>query len=223
MHRLRQLMHHSATETRSQHGGLEQESSRHGKDRRDRRDGDRSSLFGGGGDGDVRAALLLRSKREWYPRTMARWKFADFELDSGAFELRHRGEPVRLEQNPFELLVLLVENRGQLVTREQIASKLWGPLYVDTDLGINTAIRKVRQALEDDSAAPQFVQTVIGRGYRFVAQVEVLTDAMASEAKVMVPDAPHERSRWLTLVLILTIALLATLGFLAIRSRNATP
>ena len=66
--------------------------------------------------------------------------------------------------------MFLVENQRRLVTREQIAEALWGKdVFVDIEQGINTAIRKVRMALEDDSAQPQYLQTVVGRGYRFVA------------------------------------------------------
>ena len=66
--------------------------------------------------------------------------------------------------------MFLVEKRGQLVTREQISSELWSKdVFVDVEQGINTAIRKIRRALEDDAGEPQYLQTVVGRGYRFVA------------------------------------------------------
>src|SRR5690242_13202626 len=100
--------------------------------------------------------------------------FGDFELDFARFQLTRRGVPVRLEGLPTQLLMFLIENRGQLVTREQIADILWGKdVFVDVEQGINTAIRKVRIALEDDSEQPHFLQTVVGRGYRFVADIEV--------------------------------------------------
>lgn len=99
--------------------------------------------------------------------------FGDFELDFGRFQLSRGGEPVRLEGLPLQLLVYLVENQRQLVTREQIADALWGrDVFVDVEQGINTAIRKIRIALEDDSEHPRFLQTVVGRGYRFVAECE---------------------------------------------------
>jgi len=95
--------------------------------------------------------------------------FADFELDLGRFQLCRAGHPVRLEGLPLQLLMFLVEHQGQLVTREQIADSLWGKdVFVDVEQGINTAIRKIRMALEDDSAQPKYLQTVVGRGYRFV-------------------------------------------------------
>ena len=97
-------------------------------------------------------------------------RFADFELDFGRFQLYRSGCPVRLEGLPLQLLMFLIENQRRLVTREQIAEALWGKdVFVDVEQGINTAIRKVRMALDDDSAQPQYLQTVVGRGYRFVA------------------------------------------------------
>ena len=97
-------------------------------------------------------------------------RFDDFQLDFARFQLCHRGKPVRLEGLPLQLLMFMVENRGQLVTREQIASALWSKdVFVDIDQGINTAIRKIRRALGDDADEPHYLQTVVGRGYRFVA------------------------------------------------------
>jgi DNA-binding winged helix-turn-helix (wHTH) protein len=98
--------------------------------------------------------------------------FADFELDFGRFQLSRLGRPVRLEGLPLQLLMFLIDHHRQLVTREQIAENLWGEdVFVDVEQGINTAIRKIRMALDDDSAQPQYLQTVVGRGYRFVADV----------------------------------------------------
>lgn len=107
-------------------------------------------------------------------------RFDDFQLDFGRFQLRRQGKPVRLEGLPLQLLMFLVENKGQLITREQIASALWSQdVFVDVDQGINTAIRKVRRALGDDADNPQYLQTVVGRGYRFVAPI-VEEDGAAS-------------------------------------------
>lgn len=100
-------------------------------------------------------------------------RFAEFELDFGRFELYRAGQPVRLEGLPLQLLMFLVDRQRQLVTREEIADALWGKnVFVDVEQGINTAIRKVRIALEDDSTQPRFLQTVVGRGYRFVAECD---------------------------------------------------
>jgi DNA-binding winged helix-turn-helix (wHTH) protein len=97
-------------------------------------------------------------------------RFDDFQLDYGRFQLARGGVPVRLEGLPLQLLMFMVEKRGQLITREEISSELWGKdVFVDVEQGINTAIRKVRRALDDDAGEPQYLQTVVGRGYRFVA------------------------------------------------------
>lgn len=97
------------------------------------------------------------------------FEFGEFRLDSGRFELSRNGRSLRLERKPLELLILLAESNGQLVTREEIAGRLWdSEVFVDTEHGINTAISKIRQTLRDDPEHPRFVQTVTGKGYRFI-------------------------------------------------------
>ena len=92
----------------------------------------------------------------------------DFELDVRAYELRRRRTPLKLKPIPMELLIFLVERRGELVTREQIVERIWGKeVFLDTDNSINGAISKIRQVLRDDAEEPRFVQTVTGQGYRF--------------------------------------------------------
>ena len=96
----------------------------------------------------------------------------DLELDPRAYELRRAGRALRLERIPMEILLLLVDQRGQLVAREQIVERIWGKdVFLDTDNSINGAIRKLRLALRDDPEAPRFIQTVTGKGYRFIAPV----------------------------------------------------
>jgi len=96
--------------------------------------------------------------------------FDDFELDYGRFQLTRHGRLIKLEGLPLQLLMFLVEKRGQMVTREEISAALWSKdVFVDVEQGINTAIRKIRRALADDAGEPQYLQTVVGRGYRFVA------------------------------------------------------
>ena len=107
-------------------------------------------------------------------------RFAEFELDFGRFQLSRGSSPVRLEGLPLQLLMYLVEHHRQLVTREQIASELWGKdVFVEIEQGINTAIRKIRRALDDDSAQPQYLQTVVGHGYRFVPEIHIEGDRSA--------------------------------------------
>jgi TolB-like protein/DNA-binding winged helix-turn-helix (wHTH) protein/lipoprotein NlpI len=100
-------------------------------------------------------------------------RFGDgLELDRGTYELRRCGRPLKLERIPLEILFLLVERGGQLVAREDIVGRIWGKdVFLDTDSSINAAIRKIRQVLKDNPEDPVFVQTVTGKGYRFIAAV----------------------------------------------------
>jgi TolB-like protein/DNA-binding winged helix-turn-helix (wHTH) protein/Tfp pilus assembly protein PilF len=96
----------------------------------------------------------------------------DFEVDLRAFELRHFGRALKLERIPLQVLLILIERKGQLVTREEIAEKIWGKgVFLDTDNSINGAVRKIRQVLKDDPQQPRYVETLTGRGYRFIALV----------------------------------------------------
>ena len=107
--------------------------------------------------------------------------FRDFVLDVAAYELRRHGRRVRIERQPMDLLILLVGRRGQLVSRAEIADALWGKdVFVDVENGVNTAIRKLRQALRDAPDAPAFIETVPGKGYRFIAPVEVEPESTPS-------------------------------------------
>src|SRR5262245_8342372 len=81
----------------------------------------------------------------------APYRFGEFELDSARFELRRNGRVLKLERIPMELLLLLAERNGHIVTRDEIAQRLWGKdVFVDTEHGVNTAIRKIRAALKED-------------------------------------------------------------------------
>jgi TolB-like protein/DNA-binding winged helix-turn-helix (wHTH) protein/Tfp pilus assembly protein PilF len=100
-----------------------------------------------------------------------RFRFGDgYELDLAAYELRRDGRALRLPRIPMEVLRLLLERRGNLVTRDEIIERIWGrEVFVDTDNSINAAVRKIRQVLKDDADEPRFIQTVPAKGYRFVA------------------------------------------------------
>ncbi|HEY1576970.1 MAG TPA: winged helix-turn-helix domain-containing protein [Terracidiphilus sp.] len=99
--------------------------------------------------------------------------FGDCELNASAFELRRGRRTVKLERIPLQVLLILIEERGRVVTRESIADQIWGKdVFVDVDNGINTAIRKIRQVLNDDPQKPRFVETIPGMGYRFIAPLE---------------------------------------------------
>src|ERR1700756_2187444 len=96
-------------------------------------------------------------------------------LDLGAYELRRHGRRVKLEKKPMELLIFLVGRREQLVSRKEIVAKLWqSDLFVDTEPNINNIVRKIRAALGDNSDRPRFLETVVGKGYRFIGPVRVI-------------------------------------------------
>ena len=120
-------------------------------------------------------------------------RFDQFELDLNSYELRKSGRLIKLEKLPMELLILLAEGQGQLVSREQIIQRLWGDnIFVDTRQGINTAVRKLRIALQDDSEHPRLIQTLPGRGYRLLAPVsgaEACGSAKAIEPSDLPPAA----------------------------------
>ena len=97
-------------------------------------------------------------------------RFGDCVLNASAFELRRGRRTVKLERIPLQVLLILIEEHDKVVTREAIANQIWGrDVFLDVDNGINTAIRKIRQVLNDDPQKPRFVETIPGRGYRFIA------------------------------------------------------
>ena len=100
-------------------------------------------------------------------------RFDDCELDRGLFQLRRAGQVVHLERIPLELLFLLAERRGEVVSREEILERVWGKrTFIDSDSGINTAVRKARRALQDDADTPRYLVAVPGKGYRFVGRIQ---------------------------------------------------
>jgi cholera toxin transcriptional activator len=106
-------------------------------------------------------------------RTYGHVTFGLFQADLVAGELRKNGERIRLQEQPFQVLGLLLERPGDVVTREQLREKLWpADTFVDFDHSLNTAVNKIREALGDSAANPRFVETLARRGYRFIAPVQ---------------------------------------------------
>jgi len=124
----------------------------------------------------------------------------EIELDLGRYELRRLGRRVKLEKKPMELLIFLVGRREQLVTRKEIVAKLWrSDLFVDTEPNINNIVRKIRTALGDDSAKPRFLETVVGKGYRFIGPLRVISARYPqsdSGSGVMRADGPEKAGGW---------------------------
>jgi len=149
-------------------------------------------------------------------------RFEDFELDLRSYQVRRSGRTLRLERIPMEVLFLLVERRGQLVPREEIIEKLWGKdVFLDTDNAINTAIRKIRQTLKDDPEQPRFVQTVTGRGYRFIAPVAEVSAPKIAEPIAIQQSAATEVGvgrRWKIIVpATVAVLVLSVAGYLYLR------
>ncbi len=100
-------------------------------------------------------------------------RFGVFEADLAAGELRKNGARIRLQEQPFQVLAALLENAGQVVTRDHLREKIWpADTFVDFDHSVNTAVNKIREALGDSASSPRFVETLARRGYRFIAPVE---------------------------------------------------
>jgi DNA-binding winged helix-turn-helix (wHTH) protein/tetratricopeptide (TPR) repeat protein len=139
----------------------------------------------------------------------AKKAIGEVELDLGRYELRRFGRRIKLEKKPMELLIFLVGRRDQMVSREEIVKKLWrSNLFIDTERNLNNIIRKIRTALGDDSAKPRFLETVVGKGYRFIGPVRVIDAQQRSSdstrfARAFGQQNPTERSSLAVLPLLL--------------------
>jgi len=138
-------------------------------------------------------------------------KFGPYEADLRTGELRKHGIRLRLQEQPFQVLAMLLATPGDLVSREQLQNRLWaGDTFVDFDHGLNTAINKLREVLSDSSATPKYIETLPRRGYRFIASVEFTTGALKpgekpEETRAAEPSAaatsPRATARALLLLL----------------------
>lgn len=107
------------------------------------------------------------------PKPARRYRFGVFEADAVTRELRRQGMRVKLNAQPFQVLLMLLERPGEILTREEISRELWpGGTFVDFEHGVNSAVNRIREALGDTAGSPRFVETLARRGYRFVADVE---------------------------------------------------
>ncbi len=142
--------------------------------------------------------------------------FGAFQIDLSSGELRKRGIKLRLQEQPFQILVMLLERPGEVVTREELRSRLWSSdTFVDFDVGLNNAILRLRNVLGDSTEKPRFIETLPRRGYRFISQVEseAIPDSLAAREKSLGPSGndqpgsvttihallPWWRSRWAAL------------------------
>jgi cholera toxin transcriptional activator len=123
------------------------------------------------------------------PLPPRRYRFGAFEADASTGELRRQGIRIKLNAQPFQVLFMLLERPGELVTREEISRELWPDgTFVDSEHGVNSAVNRIRDALGDTAANPRFVETLARRGYRFVAPVERIVSG--EEPPAPVPGSP---------------------------------
>ena len=158
-------------------------------------------------------------------------RFGVFEIRRDARELRKHGIRIRLEDQPFELLIALLEKPGDIVTRSELQARLWPEgTFVDFDKSLNKAVNKIRTALGDSPANPRFIQTLSGRGYRFIAPVDAVADPVpavepeeAAPAQVERPRGASLRARWIVAAasgaLVAFVAILFALNAGSLRDR----
>jgi TolB-like protein/DNA-binding winged helix-turn-helix (wHTH) protein len=162
-------------------------------------------------------------------------RFGDgVELDAQAYKLRRAGRVLKLERIPLEILLLLIEQKGQIIAREQIVDRVWGKgAFLDTDNSINSAIRKIRQVLKDDAEQPRFIQTITGQGYRFIAPVPEVEQRLVA-ADINAPQSPApatlqtplkrpRRMRFILAGALLTLLLATGAVWIWSRSRPQSP
>ena len=126
-------------------------------------------------------------------------RFGAFEVDTRSGELRRQGSRLKLQEQPFQVLVLLLERPGEVVTREELTRRLWSNnTFVDFDRGLNKAINRLREVLRDSAEKPRFIETLPQRGYRFIAHVEraAADSAVAAPAGLELRSPLHESTPW---------------------------
>ncbi len=137
-------------------------------------------------------------------------QFGAFEVDLRTGSLRKSGARIKLQEQPFQILAMLLEKPGDMVTREELRQKLWpADTFVDFDNGLNTAIKKLRDTLGDSADSPRFIETLPKRGYRFIYPVN---GARAPAAVQVPPPVAWWRQPWATGLLVLTVLFAALLG-----------
>ncbi len=121
-------------------------------------------------------------------------RFAHFEVDFRAGELRKHGRRIRLQEQPFRVLTMLVERSGEVISREELRQKLWpADTFVDFDHGLNSAVARLREKLNDSAETPRYVETVPRRGYRFIGLIEE-TGGSGLDTLTPVPSSKIEPS-----------------------------
>ena len=136
--------------------------------------------------------MLVEPRHAGTSHGSVRVRVGEFEINLRCGEVRHRGEKIKLQERPFQILTALIERPGEVVTRQQMQQKLWPTdTFVDFEHSINTAVKKLREALGDDAENPRFIETLPRRGYRLIAPVEIVEKSGLPETGIP-PVPPHK-------------------------------
>jgi TolB-like protein/DNA-binding winged helix-turn-helix (wHTH) protein/Flp pilus assembly protein TadD len=157
------------------------------------------------------------------PDAASRLRFGVFEVDLHSRELRKLGKRLPLQDQPFQVLALLLAQPGSLVTREELQKRLWPHTVVDFDHGLNKAVAKIRDALGDSADSPRFVQTVARRGYRFLADVTAVGDATGVTGAAVATTRSRRFTAWTATGLSIALLLVAALIYRAVLPHSSAP
>ena len=153
-------------------------------------------------------------------------RFGNFEADLRSGELRKAGVKLKFGGQPFQVLSILLEHPGEVVTREELQKRLWPDTFVDVDHNLNTAINKIREVLGDSAESPRFVETLPRRGYRFIGELErpvgpVVEPVVEPVVRVEPDRGSRSRQSWLKIAAgVLAILVVALAAFIAYRWRR---
>src|ERR1035441_7503483 len=143
-------------------------------------------------------------------------RFGPFQLDLRAAELRHNGTTAKLPEQPFQILVELIQHPGQVVTREELCQCLWrSDTFVDFEHGLNSAVKRLREALGDSAENPRYIETLPRRGYRLMVPVE--------RSEPVAPATPKAPIRKILVPVAMLLVAAAFVGTVYLRSHRATP
>ena len=146
--------------------------------------------------GNLRLATIFKEPMATREFSSTAQRFDGFEVDPRARELRRNGLRIRIQDQPLEVLLLLLERNGEVVTREELKQRLWpAGTYVDSEDGLNTAVRKLREHLSDSVERPVYIETIPRRGYRFIGKLESLSDQHAYSSDRSQSDQPSDDSK----------------------------
>src|ERR1039457_4084572 len=154
-------------------------------------------------------------------RTCVAYRFDSFEVRIRTGLIHHEGQRLRIQELPFQMLIVLLERPGEMVTKEELRDRLWGQTFVEVDKSLYVVAAKLREALGDDATRPRFIKTISGRGYRFIGDVTPLLESPSESLAEPAPPAPigetkepdaHRRARHIATGSLLAFIASAAIG-----------